>query len=133
MAEKTIPAPAQEETQAPATRDDTRYQLPPVDIYETEDALTLVADMPGVSQDTVEIDLDNDVLTIKGTPAPLEAPGENVAREFDLLPWYRAFTLNADIDQERIKADLKNGVLTLTLPNHAKRRDKPRKIPVSVG
>jgi len=112
---------------AEATRTGVYYE-PPVDIYETPDALHLVADMPGVASDGIEIDLREGVLTLLGRQSPVDE-GHVSYREFRPGNWYRRFTLSEAIDQERIAANLSNGVLTVDLPKTEK--VKPRKIQVA--
>ena len=101
--------------------------LPATDIYEREDAIVLVADMPGVAEQDVDIHVENHVLTIKGTPAVTQQ-GDVLYAEFRPGRFERAFTLSNDIDSEGIKARMKNGVLTVDLPKSAKAR--ARKIEV---
>lgn len=129
MAEKDIQVREKKEvqTQAETTRNIPVY-IPAVDIYETQDALTLVADMPGVSPENVDIDLRDDQLTIRGT-ITVEGQGETVLlREYGVGDYYRQFTLGRIIDQSKIEAAMKDGVLTLTLPKVDKA--KPRKVEV---
>ena len=66
-----------------ATRDEALYIAPPVDIFETEDALTVIADLPGVSKDAVDIRVEDDILTIKGK-ADYKRPANMILEEFDL-------------------------------------------------
>jgi HSP20 family protein len=132
MAEKDIQVREKKEvqTQAETTRNIPVY-IPAVDIYETEEALTLVADMPGVSPDNVDIDIRDDQLTIRGT-VTLEGEGETaLLREYGVGDYYRQFTLGRIIDQSKIEAAMKDGVLTLTLPKVDKA--KPRKVLVKTS
>jgi HSP20 family protein len=103
---------------------------PNVDIFEDEQALTLVVDMPGVPSDNVTIDLREDVLTIAGVPS-IKVPEqeEYLLQEYDTGKFIRQFTLSEVIDQEQIKAQLTNGVLRVTLPKVA--AVKPRKIQIT--
>jgi HSP20 family protein len=103
---------------------------PNVDIFEDEQALTLVVDMPGVPSDHVTIDLREDVLTIAGVPS-IKVPEqeEYLLQEYDTGKFLRQFTLSEVIDQEQIKAQLTNGVLRVTLPKVA--AVKPRKIQIT--
>jgi HSP20 family molecular chaperone IbpA len=102
---------------------------PVVDIFETESELTLLADLPGVTKDDLEIDLDNNQLTIEGDAAPPEATGEvDVLREYRTGRYFRQFTLSDTIDKAKIEAALTDGVLRLTLPKI--RAAKPKKITV---
>jgi len=136
MAEKTI-QPASQEVSAtpidngnstPATREGNRYLIPPVDIYENEQGLTVVADLPGVDREGLEVKVDNNVLTIRGRVQ--KSSGGDVYREFVLLPFFRQFELTDEVDQDGIGAQLKHGVLTLNLPKKAK--PEPKRITVRV-
>ena len=113
-----------------ATRDETIYIAPPVDIFETQDALTVVADLPGVSKDNVDIRVEDDVLTIKGRSN--YSPKANMLREeFKLQGYYRQFQLSDEVEQDKISAESKSGVLTVHLPKAEK--SKPRQIKVRMG
>jgi HSP20 family protein len=113
-----------------ATREDTRYMVPPVDIYETDKALAVIVDLPGVQKSDVDIRVDQNILTIKGK-VKYEQPKDLVRGEFGLLDFFRQFQLNDEVDQEKISAETKNGVLTITLPKAEKA--KPRQVKVKVG
>ena len=133
MAEKEMQAREKMEMKSPAegTRDVPVY-IPAVDIYESEDALVLVADMPGVGSDNVSIDIRDNQLTLRGT-IQLE-PGDKerlLLQEYGVGDYFREFALGRAIDQAKIEASMKDGVLTLTLP----KADivKPRKITVKEG
>lgn len=102
--------------------------VPAADIFETEKALVLLADLPGVSQENLDIDLRENVLTISGA-VPEDENGSELLKEYHIGRYFRQFTLSEVIDQEGIDATLKNGVLRLTLPKTEKAR--PRKISVS--
>jgi HSP20 family protein len=123
----------QEKQEVAAPAEQTRPGLvftPAVDIYETDGKLTLIADMPGVAADDITIDLRDGVLTITGDVKPWEKKDlDNVLVEFGIGKYYRQFTLSEAVDQERIEAQLKDGVLTLSLPKLEKAQ--PRKITVS--
>lgn len=104
---------------------------PAVDILETPDEVLLRADLPGVDEQNVDITLENGVLTIKAHAAEDAVPtdmrlidGEYVSGDFE-----RIFSLSDEIDQEQIRAGVKNGVLTLHLPKAAPA--KARKIEIS--
>ena len=133
MAEKEMQAREKMEMKSPAegTRAVPVY-IPAVDIYESEDALVLVADMPGVGSDNVSIDIRDNQLTLRGT-IQLE-PGDKerlLLQEYGVGDYFREFALGRTIDQAKIEAAMKDGVLTLTLP----KADivKPRKITVKEG
>ena len=107
--------------------------VPQVDIFETEKEIMLSADMPGVSADKILIDLRENILTIDGDalcvcPGPEE---ETVYKEFNTGRYYRQFTLSEVIDQEKIDASMKDGVLYLKLPKVEKAT--PRKISVKTA
>lgn len=131
MAERTVQATTQAAPKArEATRAEDRYVAPAVDIYETPEELVLVADLPGVGKDELDVRVEEDVLTIRGTTKHA-APGEVLWQEFELPNYFRQFELSEVIDQEKISADFKNGVLTLHLPKSQKAR--PRQIEVKVA
>ncbi|MEJ2201481.1 MAG: Hsp20/alpha crystallin family protein, partial [Desulfuromonadaceae bacterium] len=102
---------------------------PAVDIYETDNALTLVADLPGINKDRLELGIDRNVITIEGRFAEAET-GNQLYREFGSSGYYRRFQLPDNLDLNQSKAELKDGVLTLTLPKAE--AAKPRKIEVTV-
>lgn len=105
---------------------------PAVDIYETEENIVLLADMPGVKNEDLVIDLRDNTLTLTGDVHAPEAEGEQVLfHEYGIGRYYRQFTLSEVVDQEKIDATLKDGVLHLTLPKAEKA--KPRKIEVNAG
>jgi len=106
-----------------------RYFVPAVDIYESEDAVHLRAEMPGVDKDGVEINLENDTLTIKGFKSANGGNEERVLlREFETGHYLRRFTMAETIDQNKIEATMADGLLTLVLPKVEPAR--PRKIEV---
>ncbi|AEB10587.1 Hsp20/alpha crystallin family protein [Desulfobacca acetoxidans] len=120
-------APVKMETTRPG-----RVFLPAVDIYETPEAIVLLADMPGVASDKVNIDLKEDQLTISGEISPPMGQGEHLlVREYDTGNFLREFTLGQIVDQSRIEAAMKDGVLRLVLPKVE--RAKPRKIEVKTA
>ncbi|HDH51130.1 MAG TPA: Hsp20/alpha crystallin family protein [Nitrospirae bacterium] len=106
-----------------------KLYTPPVDIIEGKDSLFLVADMPGVDENSVDITLEKDILTVYGKVEP-EIPDNHrlVSSEYGIGDYQRIFTLSDEIDRERIEAAVKNGVLRLTLPKAE--TAKTRKIPV---
>lgn len=113
-----------------ATREETRYMVPPVDIYETDSTLAVIVDLPGVGKDDVDIRVDQGILTIKGK-IRYERPKGLIRGEFGLLDFFRQFQLSDEVDQSKISAESKNGVLTITLPKAEKA--KPRQVKVKVG
>jgi HSP20 family protein len=105
---------------------------PEVDIFETDHEITVLADMPGVAADGVNIELRDGVLTLNGDVKPWEGPDESdVLVEFEIGKYYRQFTLSDAIDQNKIDAKLEDGVLRLTLPKAQKA--VPRQIAVTAG
>src|SRR5216683_7862689 len=115
MAEKTVATPeAQKPNVTESTRHHERYVAPPVDIYETRDGLAVLADLPGVAKEALEVRVDNNVLTIRGH-ARHAVPGDVIYREYELVNFVRQFELYDKVDQSRITADLKCGVLTLNV------------------
>jgi HSP20 family molecular chaperone IbpA len=105
---------------------------PEVDIFETEKALTLLADMPGVKPEKLTIDLRENVLSVTGDVDPDQAPEEEtIVAEFETGRFFRQFTLSEVIDQNKIDAQLKNGVLRLTLPKVEKAT--PRRISIKAA
>lgn len=109
------------------TRSTENYLSPAVDIFETEDALTLVADMPGVERENLKIGVEKGLLTIEVTMNKTVG-GVETYTEFDVPGYYRQFRLSDQIDATRAEAQLDDGVLTLSLPKSE--AAKPRKIAV---
>ncbi len=106
-----------------------RYYVPDVDICEYTDKLTLWADMPGVSEKSVEVILKDNTLTLAGMLSA--AMYENLSplyTEYNVGSYFRQFALNEDIDESRIQARMRNGVLEVELPK--REQAKPRKIEV---
>ncbi|MCD6304987.1 MAG: Hsp20/alpha crystallin family protein [Deltaproteobacteria bacterium] len=115
-------------TPAEQTRPGVAF-TPAVDIFETDKEITLLADMPGVKAGDLNIDLHENVLTLDGdVKAPEGATEMDVIREYRTGKYYRQFTLSQVIDQTKINAELKDGVLRLNLPKVE--QAMPRKITV---
>ena len=105
--------------------------VPRLDIYETNDNIVLLADMPGVDETSVDITLEQNVLTINGYVEPVEPEGYRLAyAEYRVGDYQRSFTLSDQIDQDKIEATVKNGVLGLHLP---KAEPTTKKIIVKAG
>jgi len=105
---------------------------PEVDIFENEQQINLLADMPGVAPNDVKIDLNDSVLSISGDVKPFEGKDESdVLIEFEFGRYYRQFTISELVDQSKIEAKLEDGVLRLTLPKAEKAI--PRQIAVNAG
>jgi HSP20 family molecular chaperone IbpA len=106
-----------------------RYYVPDVNIYEFDDSLKLWADMPGVKEKEVSVTLKDGVLTIVGQVATDMYVGlRPMYTEYNIGNYYREFVLNENIDESKIKATLRNGVLELELPK--KEEVRPRQIEV---
>ncbi|RMG17291.1 MAG: Hsp20/alpha crystallin family protein [Deltaproteobacteria bacterium] len=102
---------------------------PPVDVFENDDALMIVADLPGVDKQDLHLNLENDQLTIEGYWSQAEAAGDGmVAGDLRPVNYRRVFTLPGGLDFDKVEAELKNGVLTVQLPKQE--AVKPRRIQV---
>ena len=127
MSEQTTQAASQPEAtrQAPA-------DVPVTDIYETKEALILLAEMPGVDPDNVDVAVENRVLTIAGHSTASEPAGYTpVHAEYRDVDYQREFTLSDAVDASRIDAVMKDGVLRLAIPKAGP--DPAKKISVKRG
>jgi HSP20 family protein len=107
-----------------------RTFLPPTDIFENTDALTIVMEMPGVDKKDLDVNVEDGVLSVEGRLDFSKYAGmQPVYTEYNVGHYRRSFTLSSKIDQERISAEIRDGVLTLVLPKAEEA--KPRKILVS--
>jgi HSP20 family molecular chaperone IbpA len=125
---------ATREGATPTTRMEARPrpQVPPVDIYETEQSIVMLADVPGVAEDGVDLTIDRGVLTLRARSRQTPPEGfEPIYQEYVPTDFERQFTLGDAIDSERISATVTNGVLRLELPKAS--RAVPRKIAVKAG
>jgi HSP20 family molecular chaperone IbpA len=126
---KTAPANAdgRADAQQPA------FVIPPVDVFENENAITLLADLPGVPRDQLNLRVDGDSLVIEATATTGSSPQgmELVYGELQCPAYRRQFTLSRELDTSRIEAQLRDGVLRLTLPKAEEAR--PRRIQVQAG
>jgi HSP20 family protein len=104
---------------------------PPVDIYETEDALVLTAMLPGVSKDDVSIEVHNNTLLLRGERKPASAVSDEryYRRECVYGPFQRSFVLPATVDQNQVQATYHDGILELRLPKSE--AAKPRRIAIA--
>jgi HSP20 family molecular chaperone IbpA len=117
------------ETEAERTRDCACF-VPRADIYETGDEIVVLVDMPGVDENSVEVTLEESVLTIKGIVEPVAPAGLALAHaEYRVGDFERSFTLGDRIDRDGIEATVKNGVLEMILPKSTE--SKLRKISVT--
>ena len=113
-----------EETTIPA-----RIFLPTADIYETEDALSVVLEMPGVEKNNVDVRVEGGVLKVEGRLDFSKYQGlQPLYTEYNVGHYFRSFQLSSKIDHNRIEAQLKDGVLALTLPKVEEA--KPRTIQI---
>ncbi|MGB5985514.1 MAG: Hsp20/alpha crystallin family protein [Desulfobacterales bacterium] len=123
-----------EKQEVSAAAEQTRPGLvftPDVDIFEKDDELILLADMPGVASESLKIDLRDNTLTLSGSvEGEGPQPEEDLIVEYQTGHYYRQFNMSEIIDQEKIEAKLTDGVLRLTLPKVAKAT--PRQITVKV-
>jgi len=107
-----------------------RVFLPDADIFETDQALTVVLEMPGVNKQSVDVDIENDIVTIVGRIDFSKYEGlQPLYTEYNVGNYSRSFQISSKIDKDGIKAELKDGVMTLVLPKSEEA--KPRKIKVS--
>lgn len=107
-----------------------RVFVPDTDIFETDQALTVVLEMPGVGKENVEVGVENDILTIAGRIDFSKYGGlRPLYTEYNIGNYSRSFQISSKIEQAGIKAELKDGVMTLVLPKSEKA--KPRRISVS--
>ncbi|MBV8122728.1 MAG: Hsp20/alpha crystallin family protein [Paucibacter sp.] len=117
-----------------STADDAseRAVTPLIDVLEDEAGITLLADMPGVPRDQLELRVEGDALHIEGRVQPVTPEGlEAIYAELRVPRYRRSFTLSRELDTARIDANLKDGVLTLRIPKQA--HAQPRRIVVSAG
>ncbi len=126
---KDIQVKERQDVTSPEQTSEGPFFTPAVDIYETDQAITLMADLPGVKNDDLSIDLRDDVLTLTGEIAPYESKDEeDLVIEYEVGKYFRQFTLSNIIDQNKIEATLADGVLQLTLTKAEKAQ--PRKIEI---
>ena len=147
MAEQTVPppppgahlpdqgsTPLAPETAAGRDREPTRaeevFGPPPVDIFEDEDGLVVLADLPGVAPEGLDVRVEQRILTITAHAQPAPS-GTALHREYELTNFFRQFQLPEEVDTARIQAELKQGVLTLRLPRAPK--EQPRRVEVRAG
>jgi len=104
-----------------------KYFAPPVDILESKDSYIIKADMPGVMQESLSVDVKDGVLTLEGE-AQSTMSDDRVYSEFELVNYHRKFELSEKVDAEQITADLKHGVLSITLLKAEE--TKPRQIDI---
>lgn len=102
---------------------------PPIDIYETEEGLVLQADLPGVSSETLELQIQDNKLTLFGkVSVPVASDARLIHQEYQVGHFLRSFILSDEVDHDRISAKLNQGVLEVILPRLSK--PEPRRIRV---
>ncbi|MGD0675941.1 MAG: Hsp20/alpha crystallin family protein [Polyangiaceae bacterium] len=111
---------------APRSPQQRRTVAPPVDVFENGDEILVVADVPGVSGESIDVRVENGTLTIETKRARAEARA--LAREYDEFDYVRSFRIPGGVDNAAITAETKEGTLVLRLPKAA--ASKPRKIAV---
>jgi HSP20 family protein len=108
------------------------FVVPPVDVFEDESAITLLADLPGVSRDRLGVRVDGESLVLEATASTIQPEDMQLVYGEAQFPSYRRqFTLSRELDASRIEASLKDGVLKLGIPKLEEA--KPRRIEVRVG
>ncbi len=130
MSERTLqPAAATNGAVANAEAAERAVTIAPrVDLLEKEDELLLLADMPGVRPEDVDVRFENGELTVHGRRTAAHADKERALWEYEVTNYFRSFRVTEHIAADRIEAELKNGVLTLHLPKVE--AVKPRRIAV---
>lgn len=119
-------------TSTTAEQDQQRAVLPAVDVFEDASGITLLADMPGVPKDLLELKVEGEALLIEGGVSPRTPDGlEAIYAEVRVPRYRRSFTLSRELDTTRIEANLKDGVLRLRIPKQA--HAQPRRIAVTAG
>jgi len=111
------------------TRAGERYVTPAVDIIETVEGLTLIADIPGAAKDTMAVTVEQGIMTINA-PASRSMPGQTIYSEFELGHYYRQFSIPETLNHQKAKAEFNNGLLTLKVP--VAEAAKPRRIEIKV-
>jgi HSP20 family molecular chaperone IbpA len=113
------------------TAEDSQKLLfnPPIDIYETENGLVLYADLPGVSTDGLDLQVQDNRLALFGRVGTDAEPLTVLHEEYKVGDFLRSFILSDEVDHDNITARLNNGVLRVELPRH--QRAEPRRIDVS--
>ncbi|MEP6558208.1 MAG: Hsp20/alpha crystallin family protein [Burkholderiales bacterium] len=118
--------------QMPSSRRSKVALTPAIDVFENQDGITLLADMPGVSKDDLDIQIEAHMLTIQGDVTLDQVQGTKASQIADERSHYRrVFTLSKALDADQVSAELNQGVLTLRIPKAA--HAQPRKVVVQAG
>lgn len=119
----------QEENQVQNRTESGNYLVPPVTVYENDQGLTLHADLPGVSKERVRVEVEQDNLTLEAELAVnLSENMQAVHAELQNARFRRVFSVSSELDTQNIKAEMKDGVLTLQIPKKPSAR--PQKIEI---
>ncbi|RME08129.1 MAG: Hsp20/alpha crystallin family protein [Anaerolineae bacterium] len=111
---------------------ETRCFIPRADVFETDEDIVVLMDIPGAEQDQINVSLEKNILTVSAFCNPAGPEGYSLAfAEYEVGDYERSFRLSDQIDRDKIQAEYKNGVLRLTLPKAAEA--KKRKIEVKVS
>jgi HSP20 family molecular chaperone IbpA len=111
-----------------------RAFLPNADIFETEEALTVVLEMPGVDRDNINVSVENGLLTIEGRINFSKYEGlEPVYSEYNIGPFRRTFRISSRIDQDKIRAEMRDGVITVVLPKAEEAKTRRIEVKRSLG
>lgn len=130
MSEPNVSGKERTEAKGPErTRGGVTFQ-PRVDIYETDRELTLVADVPGVRPEDIDLRYENGELLLHARAQPRQTGKTALLREYEVGDFHRAFRIDESIDSTKIEGECKNGVLTVHLPKVEAK--KPRQISVKV-
>ena len=113
-----------------ATKNETVF-APHVDIFENEQEVTVIADMPGVTPEGIDLALEDNILTLQGRRTLPRQTGRVILEEYESGHYLRRFTVAETIDQDRIEASLAEGVLRVRLPKAWPAQ--PRRIEVKLG
>lgn len=123
--------PGGDRAQVPVRSLERRLAAPPIDIFESDDGLVLRADLPGVTAEGLEVQVQDNKLTLFGRVSCNVPPEANVLhQEYEICDFLRSFILSEEVDHDRIEAKLSGGVLEVVLPKAD--RPEPRRIPVKV-
>jgi HSP20 family molecular chaperone IbpA len=133
MNEKTRTPVSQITDRSPEYTAKLKVFTPKVDIYENQDFVVIEADMPGVNETSLDVTIENHVLTLHGRVSALEpsGPDKHFYKEIQHGDYHRSFSLSEELDQNKIQATVKNGVARLTLP--IIKEFVSKKIPVTKG
>ncbi|UCC68239.1 MAG: Hsp20/alpha crystallin family protein [Armatimonadota bacterium] len=113
-----------------ARPDEESPWAPPVDIYERDDSLVLLMDLPGITREDIDLQVDSNTLTVQGE-RPGEAAAATIRRERRSGRFRRSFRLGLPIDPAKVRASYRAGVLEITLPKAASRG--PARVPIDTG